>query len=453
MKKKELSTTQIILLGFLLTIIIGTFLLSTPFVTVSGKSTPIIDALFTATTSVCVTGLVTVDTYAHWNFWGQLIILILAQIGGLGVVSITTGAMLLIGQKVSLKDRLLIGNAYNLDTLSGLVAFFKRIILGSFIVEGLGAIGYACVFVPQFGWKKGIWASIFNGVSAFCNAGMDIIAPDSLAQYVTNPWINFVTIMLIILSGLGFVVWWDMLGIFKKIKNKEIPLKWIFRKCTLHTKIVLTVTGILLFGGAFLILILEYQNPATLGGLSFGEKLMAAFFQSVTTRTAGFFTIPQQNFTDASILVCVIMMFVGGSPSGTAGGVKTTTIAVILIAAMSIIKGTEEAESFRRAIPLKTIRKAMAVVLVSLSVLLVGTIALSTVTGGDFVDVIFEVASAVGTVGLTRGFTASMNTVGKLIIIVCMYLGRIGPISLAVAIQAKKKRGLASYAEEDVTVG
>lgn len=453
MKKKELSTTQIILLGFLLAIIIGTILLSMPFVTTSGQATPMIDALFTATTSVCVTGLVTVDTYAHWNFFGQLIILILAQIGGLGVVSITTGAMLLIGQKVSLKDRLLIGNAYNLDTLSGLVKFFKKIVLGTFIVEGLGAIGYAFVFVPQFGWKKGLWASVFNGVSAFCNAGMDVIAPDSLAQYVSNPWINFVTITLIILSGIGFVVWWDMIDVWKRIRAKEIPLKWLFRRCTLHTKIVLSMTGILLFGGAALILLLEYENPVTLGNLSFGDKLMAAMFQSVTTRTAGFFTIPQQNFTDASILVCMIMMFIGGSPSGTAGGVKTTTVAIILIAAMSIIKGTEEAECFQRAIPLKTVRKAMAVVLVSFSVLLVGTAALSAVTGGDFVDVIFEMASAVGTVGLTRGFTGTMNVAGKLIVIVCMYLGRIGPISLAIAIQAKKKRGLASYAEEDVTVG
>ena len=453
MKKKELSTTQIILLGFLLAIIIGTILLSMPFVTTSGKPTPMIDALFTATTAVCVTGLVTVDTYAHWNFFGQLIILILAQIGGLGVVSITTGAMLLIGQKVSLKDRLLIGNAYNLDTLSGLVKFFKKIVLGTFIVEGLGAIGYAFVFVPQFGWKKGLWASVFNGVSAFCNAGMDVIAPDSLAQYVSNPWINFVTITLIILSGLGFVVWWDMIDVWKRIRAKEVPLKWLFRRCTLHTKIVLAMSGILLFGGAALILLLEYENPATLGNLSLGDKLMAAMFQSVTTRTAGFFTIPQQNFTDASILVCMIMMFIGGSPSGTAGGVKTTTVAIILIAAMSIIKGTEEAEAFRRAIPLKTVRKAMAVVLVSFSVLLGGTVALSAVTGGDFVDVIFEMASAVGTVGLTRGFTGTMNVAGKLIVIICMYLGRIGPISLAVAIQAKKKRGLASYAEEDVTVG
>ena len=453
MKKKELSTTQIILLGFLLAIIIGTILLSMPFVTTSGKPTPMIDALFTATTAVCVTGLVTVDTYAHWNFFGQLIILIMAQIGGLGVVSITTGAMLLIGQKVSLKDRLLIGNAYNLDTLSGLVKFFKKIVLGTFIVEGLGAIGYAFVFVPQFGWKKGLWASVFNGVSAFCNAGMDVIAPDSLAQYVSNPWINFVTITLIILSGLGFVVWWDMIDVWKRIRAKEVPLKWLFRRCTLHTKIVLAMSGILLFGGAALILLLEYENPATLGNLSFGDKLMAAMFQSVTTRTAGFFTIPQQNFTDASILVCMIMMFIGGSPSGTAGGVKTTTVAIILIAAMSIIKGTEEAEAFRRAIPLKTVRKAMAVVLVSFSVLLVGTVALSAVTGGDFVYVIFEMASAVGTVGLTRGFTGTMNVAGKLIVIICMYLGRIGPISLAVAIQAKKKRGLASYAEEDVTVG
>lgn len=453
MKKKELSTTQIILLGFLFTIIIGTLLLSLPVSSASGQATPLIDALFTATTSVCVTGLVVVDTYAHWSFLGQFIILILAQIGGLGVVSITTAAMLILGQKVSLKDRLLIGSAFNLDTLSGLVKFMKKIILGTFIVEGAGAICYAFVFIPQFGWKKGIWASIFNGVSAFCNAGMDVIAVDSLTQYVSNPWINFVTMTIIILSGLGYVVWWDVLRVLKMVKNKEIPVKWMFRKCTLHTKIVLAMTGILLFGGAAIIFILEYNNPATLGNLTFGDKMMAALFQSVTTRTAGFFTIPQQNFLDATILVCIIMMFIGGSPSGTAGGVKTTTIAVILIAAMSIIKGTEEAEAFKRVIPLKTIRKALAVALVSLAVLLAGIVALSAVTGGNLVDVAFEVASAVGTVGLTRGFTSTMNIAGKLIIIVCMYLGRIGPISLAIAIQSKKKTGLASFPEEDVTVG
>lgn len=453
MRKREFSTTQVILLGFLLTIIIGTLILCLPVCSADGEATSLIDALFTATTSVCVTGLVVVDTYAHWSFFGQLVILILAQIGGLGVVSITTGAMLVIGRRVTLKGRLLIESAFNLNTLSGLVKFLKKIIKGTFMVEAAGALCYAFVLVPELGWKKGIWASVFNGVSAFCNAGMDVIGPRSLAPYVTNPWINFVTMALIILGGLGFVVWWDMIKVARMVKNKEIPLKWIFQKCTLHTKIVLAVTGTLLFWGGVLVLILEYNNPETIGNLSLGGKLMASLFQSVTTRTAGFFTVPQQGLRDATVLVSMILMFIGGSPSGTAGGVKTTTIAMLLIAAASIIKGTEEAEAFRRTIPLKTIRKALAVSLVSLVVLLTGTIALSAVSDGRLADVMFEIASAVGTVGLTRNFTATLNTAGKLIVIVCMYLGRIGPISMAIAIQSKRKSRLAVFAEEDVTVG
>ena len=453
MKKKELSTTQIILLGFLFAIMIGTFLLSLPICSASGQATPFIDALFTSTTSICVTGLVTLDTYAHWSFFGQFIILLLAQIGGLGVVSITTGVMLVIGQKVSLKDRLLIESAFNLSSLKGIIRFFKRIIIGTFLVEGIGAICYAFVFVPELGWKKGIWASIFNGVSAFCNAGMDVIGANSLAPYVSNVWINIVTMILIILGGLGFVVWWDIIRVFKLVKNKKLPLKWMFNKCTLQTKIVLTMTIVLILSGAICIFVLEYHNPETLGTLSFGDKILASFFQSVTTRTAGFFTISQKGLRDSTILICLVLMFIGGSPSGIAGGVKTTTIALLLIATKSIITGTEEAEIFNRSIPLKTIRKALAVVLISFLSLWIGTVALLAVSDGSLADVAFEMTSAVATVGLTRGFTSSLNTIGKLIVIVGMYLGRIGPISLAIAIQGKKKKGLASFAKEDVTVG
>lgn len=453
MKKIEFSATQMILLGFLFTIVLGACVLCLPVCSASGEGTPFLDALFTATTSVCVTGLIVVDTYAHWSFFGQFVILMLVQIGGLGVVSITTGALLLVGGRVSLKHRLLIGNAFNLDTLSGMVRFLKKMIKGTFFVEGIGAICYAFVFVPQLGLKKGIWASVFGGVSAFCNAGMDVLGVDSLSQYVSHPWINIVTMLLIFLGGLGFVVWWDIIEVLKRAKNKEIPKRWIWRKCTLHTKLVLVSTAVLLIGGAVLVFLLEYRNPATLGSLSLGDKLMAAVFQSVTVRTAGFFTISQKGLREATVLVCMVLMFIGGSPSGTAGGVKTTTIAVIFAAALSIIRGKEEAEAFRRSIPLKTIRKALAVSLVSLFVFLAGTTALLAVTDANLADAAFEIASAAATTGLTRDFTQTLNAVGKLIVIVCMYLGRIGPISLAIAIQAKKKHGLAVYAKEDVTVG
>ena len=255
------------------------------------------------------------------------------------------------------------------------------------------------------------------------------------------------------LGGLGFVVWWDIIRVLQMAKKKEIPKKWILRKCTLQTKIVLAMTVVLILGGAICVFILEYDNIETLGALSFGDKIVASLFQSVTTRTAGFFTISQKGLKDATVLVCLVLMFIGGSPSGTAGGVKTTTIALLLIAAKSIITGTEEAEIFKRSIPLKTIRKALAVVLISFLALWSGTVALSFVSGGTLTDVAFEMTSAVATVGLTRGFTSSLNTIGKLIVIVGMYLGRIGPISLAIAIQAKKKIGLASFAKEDVSVG
>ncbi len=453
LKKKELSTTQIILLGFLFAIVIGTVLLSLPISSASGQATPLIDALFTATTSVCVIGLVAVDTHLHWSFFGQAVILILIQIGGIGVVSITTGAMLLMGQKVTLKHQLLIGNAFNLDTLSDLVSFLKKIFKGTFIVEIIGAICYAFVFVPQFGWKKGIWYSVFNGVSAFCNSGMDILGADSLTQYISNPWINVVTMVLAVLGGLGFVVWWDVIKVICMAKKKEIPKRWIFRRCTLHTKIVLSTTIALIAGGAICVFLFEYSNPATLGNLSTGDKIMAALFQSVTTRTAGFYTISQKGLRDTTALVSMILMFIGGSPSGTAGGVKTTTVVILIVAAISMIKGQEEVVLFNRAIPVKTIRKALAEALLSFFVCLAGALAILIVTQGSLTDVMFEMIGIVGTTGLTRGLTGTLDAVGKLIIIVCMYLGRVGPISLAVALQTKKKNGLVNFPEDEVAVG
>ena len=452
--KWALSTTQIIVLGFLTAIIIGGFLLSLPVSSADGHSVPLLDAMFTSTTSVCVTGLVVANTYEQWSRFGQAVIVLLIQCGGLGIVTFTTSFMLILGRKVTLRDRLLMQDAYNLNTLTGLVKFTKKVIFGTLIVESIGAVLYMFTFIPEFGWKEGIWISVFNSVSAFCNAGIDIIGPNSLAPYVTNVSVNLITMALIILGGIGFIVWWDILHMAGKVKRKEVPSGAFFNRLSLHTKIVLTTTLCLIGIGTLLIFILEFNNPETIGGLSFGDKIMASAFESVTARTAGFLTFSQKAMRDSSALVCMILMFIGGSPVGTAGGVKTSTFALVIIAAMSAVKGSEHGTAFRRRLHNRTMRKALAVILISFLVVMSATILLSTFCGGELTDVMFETFSAIGTAGLTRDYTASMNSIGKIIIMICMYLGRVGPISMAIIFGFKKnKYGLAEYPSEDITVG
>ena len=452
--KWALSTTQIIVLGFLTAIIIGGFLLSLPVSSADGHSVPLLDAMFTSTTSVCVTGLVVANTYEQWSRFGQAVILLLIQCGGLGIVTFTTSFMLILGRKVTLRDRLLMQDAYNLNTLTGLVKFTKKVIFGTLIVESIGAVLYMFTFIPEFGWKEGIWISVFNSVSAFCNAGIDIIGPNSLAPYVTNVSVNLITMALIILGGIRFIVWWDILHMAGKVKRKEVPSGAFFNRLSLHTKIVLTTTLCLIGIGTLLIFILEFNNPETIGGLSFGDKIMASAFESVTARTAGFLTFSQKAMRDSSALVCMILMFIGGSPVGTAGGVKTSTFALVIIAAMSAVKGSEHGTAFRRRLHNRTMRKALAVILISFLVVMSATILLSTFCGGELTDVMFETFSAIGTAGLTRDYTASMNSIGKIIIMICMYLGRVGPISMAIIFGFKKnKYGLAEYPSEDITVG
>lgn len=244
-----------------------------------------------ATTSICVTGLVVVPTYLHWSAFGKVVILLLIQLGGLGIISFTTGIMMVIGRRITLHDRILLEDALNLNTLSGLVAFLRKIFCGTFIIEGIGALGYTFLFIPKYGLLRGIWYSIFHSVSAFCNAGIDLLGNNSLSNYLTNTWMNVVTMFLIISGGIGFIVWWDLLDAFKNLMKKEKTFSFIVKKLRVHTKLVLITTFILLFGGMLLILLFEYDNTATIGNLDFYHKILASLFQSVTTRTAGFLTI------------------------------------------------------------------------------------------------------------------------------------------------------------------
>lgn len=453
MKKKffeGLSTTQKIMLSFFLAIFVGSLLLALPISSAGGKSVSYMDALFTATTSICVTGLVTVPTVSTWSLFGQVVILILIQMGGLGIVTIMTGAMITLHKKIGIGDRMLIQDAFNLNTLSGLVKFIKRVLIGTFIVEGIGALLYMTVFVPEYG-KKGIWISIFNSISAFCNAGLDIISEDSLCEYAINPMINIVTCLLIVFGGIGYIVWWDVIRVLKDFQNQ----KWkCFRRLTLHSKIALSVTGVLILAGALLFFVFEYSNPLTIGGYSLFDKIQVAFFQSVTTRTAGFATIPQQNLTNASGIVALLLMFIGGSPVGTAGGIKTVTIAVLMVSALTTIKNREDVTLFQRTISKQAISKAVAVVCTSFVIMFTSTVLLSMVTNADVFDIIFEAVSATATVGLTRNLTPMLNLWGKLIIIATMYLGRVGPISLLIAFNKKtENKSIIKNPTEKISVG
>ena len=447
MKKKfSLSTTQIIMLSFLVAILAGSLLLSLPISSASGIAVPYLDALFTATTATCVTGLVTLPTVTTWSVFGQSIILLLIQVGGLGVITIMSALMILLHKRMGIGDRLLLQDAFNLNSLSGIVRFVKRVLLGTFLVEGIGALFYMIVFVPEFG-LRGIWISVFTSISAFCNAGIDIIAENSLCNYATNPIINTVTALLIILSGIGYLVWWDVMGL---AANKRKG----FRNLTLHSKIAITTTLILIFGGGILIFLFEYNNPLTIGNLSLFDKIQVSLFQSVTTRTAGFATIPQQDLTNASSILCLLLMFIGGSPVGTAGGIKTVTIAVLVVSALATIQNKQEVSLFNRNISRQAVNKAVAVTMMSFAIMFTSTILLSAVSDADALDVLYETVSATATVGLTRDLTPYLNTAGKIIIIVTMYLGRVGPISLALALNSgKKHQNIIKNPTEEISVG
>ena len=449
-KKLKLSTTQIILLSFLVTILLGSLLLALPISSADGEAVPYLDALFTATTSTCVTGLVTLPTVSTWSVFGQIVILLLIQIGGLGLITIMSGLMILLNRKMGIGDRMLIQDAFNLNTMSGLAKFVKNVLFGTLIIEGIGAALYMLVFIPEFG-VRGIWISVFNSVSAFCNAGIDIIAENSLCNYATNPLINITTSALIILGGLGYIVWWDVLRV---VKSRSPKNRKIFRHLTLHSKIAITVTAGLIFVGAILIFAFEYANPLTIGEMSLFDKIQVSFFQSVTTRTAGFATMAQENLTNASAAVSIILMLIGGSPVGTAGGMKTVTIAVLVCSAFATIRNKNSATLFGRRISEESIKKAVAVVVMFLTICAASTVLLMATSDASAIDAVYETVSATATVGLSRNFTVTLNTLGKLIIIVTMYFGRVGPISLAVALGSKNEsQNVISEPTEDISIG
>ncbi|MGL4344959.1 MAG: TrkH family potassium uptake protein [Cellulosilyticaceae bacterium] len=455
--KEKLGPSQILVFGFFVVILIASMLLMLPISTNSGESTPFIDALFTSTSAVCVTGLSVVNTAGHWSAFGKMVILICIQIGGLGFMTMVSMIFILMGKKITLKNRLIMQEALSFNTTAGIVRFTKLIVRLTLMVEGIGALLLALVFVPEHGLMKGIAYSVFHSISAFCNAGFDLVGGNSLTPYVGNGIVNFTVMALIICGGLGFTVWVDTYNAIKLKKDAAEHFTWkqALYKLSLHTKIVWIITIALIVGGFVFFFAMEFANPATLGALSFKDKLYAAMFQSVSPRTAGFNTLPLAELTMPSKLMTMILMFIGGSPAGTAGGIKTVTIGVLILCAFSTIKGRENTVVFRRKIPTQIILRALTVIMIAFMVVVAMLMILTVTEDASFIEIMFEVVSAFATVGLTLGITSALSLPGKLIIIVLMFIGRLGTVTMAVALMIKqeKNKGAIQYPEEKIMVG
>jgi trk system potassium uptake protein TrkH len=445
MTNTGLKPAQILVIGFAVTILVGTFLLMLPISTQVGHTTAFIDALFTSTSAVCVTGLVVVDTGTYWSVFGKTVILVLIQIGGLGFMTMTTMGAILLGKKIGLKNRLLMQEALNQFSISGVIRLTRNIVLMTFFFETVGAIFLSIRFIPQMGAKNGIYYAIFHSVSAFCNAGFDIMGNGvSLVNYATDPLVMLVVSALIIIGGLGFAVLADL------------TRTQTFKRLTLHSKVVLTMTGLLLVVGFVGIFGLEFTNPQTIGNFSLPGKLLASFFHSVTPRTAGFNSLPMAEMNTSTKLLTMMLMFIGGSPSSTAGGIKTTTFAIVLLSIASVFSGKEDIEFSRRRISRQNVDRGLAIFLVS--ILWVSFMLLALIVAEpnfSFETLAFEAISAFGTVGLSLGITSLLSAAGKFIIILLMFFGRVGPLTIVFAIsnRSQSSKSLIRYPEGKVIVG
>ena len=447
---EKLKPDQTMILGYAIIILIGTILLNLPIASKNGQSIGFIDALFTATSAVSVTGLIIVDTATHWTEFGQVIILMLIQIGGLGFMTIATLFALIAKKKISLKDMLLMQESLNQLNLSGLIKLTKNLLAITFIIEGIGALILSVQFIPQLGLIDGIWYSIFHSISAFCNAGFDLMGSvsgefTSLTSYVNNYTVSLTISSLILLGGIGFPVILDVL----KVKK--------YKKLTIHSKIVLMTTGIVTLVSVLLIFITEFNNPNTISNLSFIDKLLASLFQSVTARTAGFNTVDLSLMTQAGIFTIIILMFIGASPASTGGGVKTSTIATVALYVKSSILKKEDVEVYERRLSMSIIKKSMGIFFIVITMVSIGTLLISILQPKfSLVESWFEVMSAITTAGLSIVGSANLNVASKLIIILYMFIGRVGSLTIFIALTAnalKHQKAHIRYAEEKILVG
>ena len=420
----HLTPSRLIAVGFLLVILAGAGLLMLPIAS-RGEPAGFLDALFTSTSATCVTGLVVRDTFTSWTVFGQLVILTLIQLGGLGFMTFITLTSMLLGKRLGLYDRKVLMQSAGNITLDGTAALIRKIIPFTFVFEFAGAALLSIRFIPEFGVLRGIYASVFHAISAFCNAGFDLMgmrAPfSSLTAYVSDPLVSLTICMLIIIGGLGFLVWRDL-----------VRCRFRWKRLQLHSKLVLTASGILLFGGWLLLLGFEWN--ASMADLSIPEKLLASFFQAVTPRTAGFNTIDESALTGPSQAVACVLMLIGGSPGSTAGGLKTVTVAVLALSAVSALRGRTSVTAFGRTIEPRSIMNAVALTVIGVTISLGGACVIAFIENAPMNLCLYETASAFGTVGLTMSLTPSLSAVSHIMLIVLMYFGRVGVLTLGVAV-------------------
>lgn len=453
-KKNSLKPTRQIAFSFLAVIFIGSLLLNLPIAN-NGEVGQYLDHLFVATSATCVTGLVPYATVEQYSLFGQIIILMLIQIGGLGFLTFLTLIYVKAKRRMSFTSKLVMQEALNVNSLNNLSHFLKNIVVYTFLFEGIGALLLSTQFIPEFGLIKGLYMGVFHSISAFCNAGFDIIGASSLIPYQNNVIINFTIMILIIMGGLGFCVWFDVAGKIKEgIGLKKSPTR-IFKSFDLHSKIVLSTTAFLLLFGTLIVYALEFNNPETLGTMEGPFKWLGAMFTSTTLRTAGFATIDCAKLAVATKLMMCIFMFIGGSPAGTAGGVKTVTFAIILITLKSLFKGEDNVNVFKRRIEIDYLKRSLCIFIFALGITVLGIIVLSISEQQSFIDICFEAFSGFATVGLTAGVTPSLSMVGKIVVIILMYIGRIGPITMMLSFMRKsqKNKGNIVYPKGEIIIG
>lgn len=451
--RRHLSPTQIILFGFISLILIGTVLLTLPISSQSGEVTSVRNALFTATSATCVTGLITVDTGTYYSAFGQAVILVLIQIGGLGFMTMAVMMSIFIKRQITPRERLLVAQSLGLSGVGGAVKLVRRILVGTFSMEALGAVSLSTQFIPIFGWGKGIWCSIFCSVSFFCNAGFDILDGtggfgggfSSLTAFAGNHVVEITAMLLVIIGGIGFIIWDDIVNLITKRERISV-----------YSKFILTVSAVLLLGGTFLVALFEWNNPDTIGNMSAFDKIMQSLFQSVTTRTAGVDMINNAAMSDSTKLISILLMFIGGASGSTAGGIKVGTFGVIICAMIAFAKGENELVIKKRTVPQETVVRALTVVGIDLAAIITATLIIAQTTAGvDMLDALYEAFSGIATVGLSLSLTPTLSLAGHIAIIFLMFFGRVGVLTItySIMLRSAKRDNVVKYPDVDFMIG
>nr|WP_276858688.1 potassium transporter TrkG [Intestinimonas timonensis] len=444
---RNLNPARIVVVSFGIIILTGTLLLMLPWASRDGQSTDLITCLFTATSASCVTGLILVDTWTHWTLFGQVVILAMIQLGGLGFMTVITSVSFALRRRIGLSERLIMVSTLNLNDMDGVVRMVRHTLMGTLIIEGMGAVILTLCFLPEFGLAGGLWRGIFHAVSAFCNAGFDLLGSKgeftSLITYNGNPVVLLTILCLIVIGGLGFFVWEDL------IRNWRTP-----RRLSLYSKLVILMTGALILGGAVFFLGVEWDNPNTLGGMPWWKKILNSFFQSVTLRTAGFDSIGQGGLRDSSLAMSCILMLIGGSSGSTAGGLKTSTVGILLLTMRAGLAGREEVTIRRRTISQRRVMTALTLTLIVVVLFLGIAMTISLTDDVHFLSAAFEAASALATVGVTVGITPTLTPFSHIILIIAMFLGRVGIMSFSVAFLARGRNAAKiHYPMVDIMIG